>query len=178
MKAFILLIFFSYLINVQALTEIVIILGCSNNFIQNQRVQAGIDYIKKSNLDKILYLSGGIKNQINDDISESSKMLKQIMNENLNAKIILDEKSKNTAENFVNLKKWVQNNHLYNLFNYVIVTSDFHKERALSLFNGIFDNVKAKMILSESNCIQCWNDERIHSKNIHTDIMDALIYMN
>ena len=91
MKAFILLIFLSYLINVQALTEIVIILGCSNNFIQNQRVQAGIDYIKQSKLDKILYLSGGIKNQIKNDVSESSKMLKQIMNENLNAKIILDE---------------------------------------------------------------------------------------
>tara|TARA_B110000483_G_scaffold243162_2_gene331624 strand:- start:413 stop:949 length:537 start_codon:yes stop_codon:yes gene_type:complete len=178
MKSFVLLIYISYLVYVQSLTEIVIILGCSNNLIQNQRVEAGMEYVKQSKLDKILYLSGGIKNQIKNDVSESSKMLKQIMNENLNAKIILDETSKNTAENFVNLKRWVQNNHLYNLFNFVIVTSDFHKERALSLFNGIFGNVNPQIVLSESNCIQCWNDERIHSKNIHTDIIDALIYMD
>jgi uncharacterized SAM-binding protein YcdF (DUF218 family) len=178
MKSFVLLIYISYLVYVQSLTEIVIILGCSNNLIQNQRVEVGMDYIKQSKLDKILYLSGGIKNEIKNDVSESSKMLKQIMNENLNAKIILDEKSKNTAENFVNLKRWVQNNHLYDLVNYVIVTSDFHKERSLSLFDGIFDDIKAKIVLSKSNCIQCWNDEKIHSKNIHTDIIDALIYMD
>lgn len=171
-------IFFLLIVNVYSLTEVIIILGCSNNSIQKERVQAGLNYINKSKLPKILYLSGGIKNDIHDSISESSKMLKEIKNHKIDATVVIDEKSKNTAENFVNLKNWIKNNHVYNLFNYVIVTSDFHKDRALKLFSGIFDNMKAKFILSESNCIQCWNDERIHSKNIKSDIMDALIYMN
>lgn len=166
------------IVNVQSLTEIIIILGCSDSIIQNQRVNAGINYIKQSKFNNILFLSGGIKNNLKNEISESSKMLKQIAKEKLDIQIILDEKSKNTAENFVNLKKWVQNNFFHNIYNYVIVTSDFHKERALKLFNGIFENKKAKIVLSKSNCIQCWNDEKVHSKKIHSDIMDALIFMN
>ena len=171
-------IFFLLIVNVYSLTEVIIILGCSNNSIQKERVQAGLNYIRKSKLPKILYLSGGIKNDIQDSISESSKMLKEIKNHKIDATVVIDEKSKNTAENFVNLKKWIQSNYVYNLFNFVIVTSDFHKDRALKLFSAIFDNVKAKFILSKSDCIQCWKDEKIHSKNIKSDIMDALIFVN
>ena len=171
-------IFFLLIVNVYSLTEVIIILGCSNNSIQKERVQAGLNYINKSKLPKILYLSGGIKNDIQDSISESSKMLKEIKNHKIDATVVIDEKSKNTAENFVNLKKWIQNNYVYNLFNFVIVTSDFHKDRALKLFSAIFDNMKAKFILSKSDCIQCWKDEKIHLKNIKSDIMDALIFVN
>jgi len=173
-----LFIFLTFIVNVYALTEVIIILGCANHNIQKDRVKVGLDYIKKSKFNKILYLSGGIKNELHDTISESSKMLKEIKNHNINAKIVIDEKSKNTAENFVNLKKWINNNHVYNIFNYIIVTSDFHKERALKLFNGIFNNIKANFVLSNTECTQCWNDEKIHSKNIKSDIMDALIYIN
>jgi len=178
MKFYIFMILILNIVNVQSLTEVVIILGCSDNFIQNQRVEAGLDYLKHSKFEKILYLSGGIKNELKNELSESSKMLKQINNQNINAKIILDEKSKNTAENFVNLKKWLDNNHLYNMFSYVIVTSDFHKERALRLFNGIFENIKAKVILSKSECNRCWNDENYHMNNVDSDIMKALIFLN
>ena len=90
----------------------------------------GLNYIRKSKPDKILYLSGGIKNDLQDSISESSEMLKQIKNENINSKIIIDEESKNTAQNFVNLKKWINNNKFSDIISYVIVTSDFHINRA------------------------------------------------
>ena len=173
-----LIIFFLLIVNVYSLTEIIIILGCSNNHIQEQRVKAGLEYIKRSRLSKVLFLSGGIKNNEHNSVSEASKMLNQIKNENLDTRIIIDEKSKNTAENFVNLKNWIKNNNIYNLFSYVIVTSDFHKERALKLFNGIFNNIKVKFITSKSNCNHCWKDEETHLKNVHSDIMDALIFIN
>ena len=166
------------LVNVYSLTEVIVILGCAKRNIQKQRVMTGLNYIRKSKLDKILYLSGGIKNDLQDSISESSQMLKEIKNENIKSKIIIDEKSKNTAENFVNLKNWIKNNNIYNLFSYVIVTSDFHKERALKLFNGIFNNIKVKFITSKSNCNHCWKDEKIHLKNVQSDIMNALIFIN
>ena len=173
-----LIVFLLLIVSVYSLTEIIIILGCSNNYIQEQRVKAGLEYIKRSKLSKILFLSGGNKNDIHNSVSEASKMLKQIKNENLDTRIIIDEKSKNTAENFVNLKNWMKNNNIYNLFSYVIVTSDFHKERALKLFNGIFNNIKVKFITSKSNCSHCWKDEKTHLKNVHSDIMDALIFIN
>ena len=90
----------------------------------------GLNYIRKSKLDKILYLSGGIKNDLQDSISESSEMLKQIKNENINSKIIIDEESKNTAQNFVNLKKWINNNKFSDIISYVIVI-DFHINKVL-----------------------------------------------
>ena len=173
-----LIVFLLLIVSVYSLTEIIIILGCSNNHIQEQRVKAGLEYIKRSKLSKVLFLSGGIKNNIHNSVSEASKMLNQIKNENLNIEIIIDEKSKNTAENFVNLKNWIKNNNVCNLFSYVIVTSDFHKKRALKLFNGIFNNIKVKFITSKSNCSHCWKDEKTHLKNVKSDIMNALIFIN
>ena len=166
------------LVNVYSLTEVIVILGCANHNIQKQRVITGLNYIRKSKLDKILYLSGGIKNDLQDSISESSEMLKQIKNENIKSKIVIDEKSKNTAQNFVNLKNWINNNKFSDIISYVIVTSDFHINRAREIFKTIFKDINPKYILSKSDCDKCWDDENIHMKNIKSDIKDALIFIN
>lgn len=166
------------LVNVHSLTEVIIILGCDNHNIQKQRIITGLEYIRKSKLEKVLYLSGGIKNDLQDSISESSQMLKEIKNENIKSKIIIDEKSKNTAQNFVNLKNWINNNKFSDIISYVIVTSDFHKNRAREIFKTIFKDINAKYVLSKSDCDKCWDDENIHMKNIKSDIMDALIFIN
>ena len=68
--------------------EIIIILGCSDNQIQRQRVSAGIKYIKESNKSNIIYISGGIKNKLMSKTTEASQMLKQIENENFDIPII------------------------------------------------------------------------------------------
>ena len=166
------------LVNVYSLTEVIIILGCANHNIQKQRIITGLEYIRKSKSEKVLYLSGGIKNDLQDSISESSEMLKQIKNENINSKIIIDEESKNTAQNFVNLKKWINNNKFSDIISYVIVTSDFHINRAREIFKTIFKDINAKYVLSKSDCDKCWDDENIHMKNVKSDIMDALIFIN
>ena len=159
-------------------TEMVIILGCNNDKIQNQRINIGIQYLLKSSIDKILYLSGGIKYGLINGVSESTKMYQKIEKKNIDVDIILDNMSKNTAQNFVNMKKWVNKNILHKNVSYTVITSDYHKNRVQKLFDGIFVNIKAKILLSKSDCKQCWIDEKIHSKNIKSDIMDALIHIN
>ena len=161
-----------------ALTEVVVILGCANRLIQRQRVEVGLNYIKKSSYPKILYLSGGIKDEAVNTISESIDMLNELKKHKINAQIICDEKSKNTAENFVNLKNWINKNKLHDLYSYVIITSDFHKNRALKLFKGIFNDKIPKIIVSESECNECWVNEKIYSQNIESDIMNAIILLD
>ena len=89
--------------------QIVVILGCSDNIIQNERIKTTINYLRETNKKITLFITGGIKgNQMN---SEASKILKEIEYDrsiNLsNIQIIYDDKATNTAENFRNLKEWV-----------------------------------------------------------------------
>jgi len=155
--------------------EIIIILGCSDNQIQRQRVSAGIKYIKESNKSNIIYISGGIKNKLMSKTTEASQMLKQIENEKFDIPIIIDNNAENTVQNFMYLKKFIDKKHMGNSYSFVIVTSDFHQERTLMLFNGIFSDIRPKWVLSKSECISCWNDEKIHIQNVQTDIQNALL---
>jgi hypothetical protein len=158
--------------------EVIIILGCSDNQIQRQRVNAGIKYIKEtnnSNKSNIIYISGGIKNNLISKTTEASQMLNQIENEKLDIPIIIDNKAQNTAENFMYLKEWINKNYMDNLYSFVIVTSDFHQRRTLMLFNGIFNDIQPKWVLSKSECISCWNNENIHIQNVEADIQNALL---
>ena len=176
MKKFILLILIILIENIFSINrEIIVILGCSVNQIQKERVEVGIEYIKRSKVPNVLFLTGGKKDkkrQLND---EASLMYDQISEEGIrDITIVIDDKAKNTAENFLNLREWVDSNYQFDMFDYVIVTSDFHKKRASLLFNGIFRNVEPKWVLSKSNCERCWNDENIHMVNVKSDIKNAL----
>lgn len=170
--------FFLFTLVLSKKTEIVIILGCSDNLIQNERVLSALKYIKQSKIEKIIYLTGGIKNNQIYEESEASKMNKIFKKETINSKIIIDDKSKNTAQNLLNLRKWIKSNSNDEKISYVIVTSDFHKDRVYSIFKKIFNTNKVKFILSKSVCNECWKNEEIHKKNIHFDIMQALIHIN
>ena len=102
-------------------------------------------------------------------------MYNQIDNKNIrDITIIIDDKAKNTAENFLNLREWVNKNHRFDIFEYVIVTSDYHKRRASLIFDGIFRNIDPKWVLSKSDCDWCWKDENKHINNVKSDIEKAL----
>lgn len=159
-------------------TEIVVILGCNDNSIQKERVQSAIKYIKQSKLKKIIYLTGGIKNNEIYDESEASRMNKIFKKEKIKSEIIIDDKSKNTAQNLINLKKWIKYYPNDEIISYVIVTSDFHKDRVYSIFKKIFNTDNVKFVLSKSLCNECWKNEEIHKKNMYADIMEALIHIN
>lgn len=154
--------------------EIIVILGCSINQIQKDRVQVGLEYVKRSKTPNLLFLTGGVKDNIIKSNSEASMMLNQIDENNIrDITIIIDDKAKNTAENFLNLREWVNKNHKFDIYEYVIVTSDYHKKRASLIFDGIFRNVEPKWVLSKSECKRCWNEEKIHMNNIKSDIINA-----
>ncbi len=153
---------------------IMVVLGCHLIDIQTDRINKAIEYSTLlNNKSYMWFLTGGVKHDLQSchDKTEAQLMLSILNNTN---NIILDEKAKNTAENFNNLKKWIIFNNITNV-DIVITTSEFHKERAEQIFNGIFDN---KIIpiwnLSKKACITCWNDEKIHIKNVNNDIKKAL----
>lgn len=154
-----------------------VVLGCHLIDIQTDRINKAIEYSKSLNNTKhIWFLTGGIKHDLQScqDNTEAYMML-SILNKTDN--IILDEKAKNTAENFNNLKKWIIFNNITNI-SIVITTSEFHKERAEKIFNGIFkNNIIPIWNLSKKSCDTCWTDEKIHMKNVNNDIEKAqLIY--
>ena len=187
----------------QIITLIIVVLGCSMLDIQNNRVNAAIEYIQNTNQHHILFLTGGTKHNIND-FSEASKMKSLITNNNIESNnIIIDDKAQNTAENFVNLKKWLQEkynikytnkqnitetNNIYinpimNLYNneikpkIVIATSAFHKNRAEKIFRGVFfdfQDIETEWVLGNAACNWCWNYENIHIKNVDNDVKKAL----
>ena len=184
----IILFLFLLLIHVHGLTELIIILGNNNPNIQNERIQKAIEYLNNDSLNKrILYLSGGVKkyflrsvNQMKET-SESLLMYSHLNEQMTNFKdinVIMDEKSTNSAENFVYLKKWILENYPLHDFIYTIITSDFHEKRTLRLFNSLFPLIKPKMVLSITDCYHCWTDENIHLRNVDKDIKEAIVLLN
>ena len=155
--------------------NIIVVLGSSDSNILNERVTSTIDYIEKNDSDYILYVSGGVKYAFTQEDTEASRMASQIKTKTDDIKIVLDELAQNTAENFAYLKKWIYLNFSQkNLPNVIISTSDFHKNRAEQIFNGIFPEFEPIWNLSVSKCSTCWRDEHIHMRNVHSDIQKAL----
>ena len=159
--------------------DVLVVLGSSDDRILSERVSAAIEYIESNeNQSIILFISGGVKHAMVNESSdrgqsEASKAASSFDYENV--KIVLDEKATNTAENFAYLKRWVNNNYSVDeMPSIVITTSDFHQDRAELIFQGIMPDITPQWNLSKSSCSRCWSDERIHIKNVQSDIMKAI----
>ena len=161
--------------------DIHIVLGSADETILGERIRAAIQYIRSTENPNILFISGGVKNAMVDanEQTEAAKAANMITNSVLdNVQIVLEENATNTAENFVYLKRWVNSNFSQeDLPEFIITTSDFHKDRAEQIFHGIMPDITPKWNLSKSDCVQCWKDETIHMKNVHADIYKALNLM-
>ena len=156
--------------------DILVVLGSADDRILGERVTAAIHYIQSSH-DRpiILFISGGVKNAFQDDVTEASKAVDILSDKSFeNVEIVLDENATNTAENFAYLKRWVNRNFSQDdLPSFVITTSDFHQLRAERLFHGFLPDVTPQWNLSKSSCSRCWADESIHIKNVPSDILKA-----
>jgi uncharacterized SAM-binding protein YcdF (DUF218 family) len=154
---------------------IMVVLGCNLFEIQKDRILTAIEYSKNLLEPPIWFLTGGVKNDLEscqNTISEAYTMLSFL---NKTDNIILDKKAKNTAQNFCNLKSWINKNNNTD-YDVIITTSEFHKERAEKIFKGIFKNsLIPKWNLSLKSCVSCWNDEKKHMRNIEEDIKLALL---
>jgi hypothetical protein len=163
--------------------DILVVLGSADDRILSERVSAAMQYIQSSSQNQsiILFISGGVKNALQDDglvnVTEASKAAGAFSNESSsyeNVQIVLDENATNTAENFAYLKRWVNHNFSQDdLPSFVITTSDFHQVRAERLFHGFLPDVTPQWNLSKSSCSRCWADESIHIKNVPADILKA-----
>ena len=159
--------------------DVLVVLGSSDDRILSERVSSAIEYIESNeNQSIILFISGGVKHAIVNESSdrgqtEASKAAGSFEYENV--KIVLDELATNTAENFAYLKRWVNNNFSNDeMPSIVITTSDFHQDRAERIFQGIMPEITPQWNLSKSYCSRCWSDERIHIKNVQSDITKAI----
>ena len=139
---------------VQLNNEVIVLLGCSTPYLQNQRVNSVLTYIETTTSPVTLYFSGGSKDCNTE--SESSIMQRRIHKLHPNVNIYIDPESKNTVENFVNLNNWMQETE-NSIAKVIIATSDFHKERAEKIFNLIVEDIKFYQI-DEHNEIEIEKD--------------------
>ena len=166
---------------------LIVMLGCNVLDLLKNRMNLGIKFaLNERNIDFDWFLSGGIKNPNESSIalrkSEAYKMSQMILNSEefvygssskSDWNYILDEKSSNTAENFIMLKKMLEANPDKYSKVYV-VTSDFHFERAEMFANKIIENNSFNWILSDLELHDSRYWETIHIKNVDNDITKAL----
>jgi len=164
-----------FAVHVCSKTIVMVVLGCAIQDVQQDRVAAALNYVRSLDETEIVwFVTGGVKNAVSQMASEAEQMKEKITGSK--GKIVLDDKAKNTAENFAYLKKWMtQAYDDAESVEIVITTSDFHQERASKIFNGIFQEGNPQWNLSVSEgCVHCWSDERIHMRNVAIDVKNAV----
>ena len=157
---------------------LIILLGSNINYLLKDRIDIAINFVNKFNKSNIdWFLSGGIKNPDLDTISEAEKMSNEIkkvvINESTENKwnYIFDTEATNTAENFIMAGKFLNENNKYD--EVYIVTSSFHYERANKIAEKIL-NVKPKWILGYLELDDSIYWEKIHIRNVESDIKKAI----
>lgn len=148
---------------------VMVVLGCHISYIQVDRVKTAIMFSHQLNDSTLWFLTGGIKNDLYKKIkkSEAENMLKYFSNKNF---VYIDDQAKNTAENFINLKKFLTHKLFGVLPQIVITTSEFHKKRAEKIFKSIFYSVEPIWNLSNVTCDYCQTNENAFMANIENDV--------
>jgi len=94
---------------------LLVLLGCNNNYLLNDRITTAVRFVGKLNETNVnWFLSGGIKNPLEDTLTEAEKMASQILQYEKkylgdvagnNWNNIYDNVVRNTAEKFIMVKK-------------------------------------------------------------------------
>ena len=173
--------------SIQTKPTVMVVLGCAMEDLQKDRIENAVKYASTVQGPVTWFLTGGVKNAVKNEITNAVK--NEIKNEennseadnmakfcNSGANLVLDTKATNTAENFANLKQWAMNEYSETPPEFVITTSEFHEERASKIFDGIFGYYKVNVTWNTSKgaCLTCWNDEKIHMRNVNADVLRAL----
>lgn len=163
--------------------KVFLVLGCGMEWLQHDRVSTALTYWSSQNIPKdetIWYLSGGVKNAMEKFNTLSSSTEAERMGRSFSGffgdRVVLDTGASNTAENFRNFFKFVEDLNLQQIQEYeiVIVTSAFHKTRAEKFFYGFFPQLThPKWVLAPLECSSCAGDELFHMKNVESDIAKA-----
>jgi len=143
----------------------------------NGRIDVAVDFARLAG-DVDWFLSGGIKDgnmmQRKEIVSEAQIMENQITIKNTSNHswhFIKDTVAKNTAENFVIANRTVDFGSYANVY---VVTSAFHYERARQMADMIVENNRFKWLLSDAELADSRYWERIHLKNVRSDVKRAI----
>ena len=151
-------------------------LGCNVPALLEGRIKKSIEFAntETNNTTQIdWFLSGGIKNPDKDTITEAEKMTQMIADKNNQStswNFIRDDEATNTAENFIMVKNKVV---LEDYENVYVITSDFHYKRANMIANKIIEDNQFKWILSPEELVDSRIWEKVHIKNVDTDVNKA-----
>jgi hypothetical protein len=164
------------------LNVLLILLGCNISYLLNDRIITAVNFVSTFNETNVdWFLSGGIKNPLENTATEAEKMANEIskMQETYANELtgnkwyyIYDTVATNTAENFVMVNQYLKE-HLNTYDEIYIITSKFHHNRANKIANKIIDK-KVKWILGNAELKDSAYWETIHMKNIDTDITNAI----
>ena len=160
---------------------LLIILGCNISYLLNDRITTAVEFASYFNKSKVnWFLSGGIKNPPEDTITEAEKMahtisgLEEIYSYEFsgnNWNYIYDTEATNTAENFIMVKKYLEETPIY-YSEIVVVTSDFHFNRASKIAEKIIDK-EISWVLSDAELDNSRYWEKIHIQNVDKDVKQA-----
>jgi hypothetical protein len=142
------------------------------------RVMTAINFIEnnKNNFNKITwYLTGGIK--FEGELSEAAIMNTELesliegknLKKNIEFHYILDEKSKNTAENFYRSSNYL-NTTQEQYDDIYIITSKFHHNRAQLMMSYIDSSRTYNWILGDMQQKDSVYWEGVHIKNVVNDV--------
>ncbi len=149
---------------------LLILLGCQVFHLMEGRVNTALEFARQLNPEIRVdwYLTGGIKNEVGI-ISEADKMAQLLTTEKQeNWSFIMDTWATNTAENFVHIA-----NNISEYDTVYVVTSAFHKERAAKIMELIIPENRATWLVSDTELPDSRYWERIHMRNVDTDVKKA-----
>ena len=165
---------------------LIIILGSNIPNILNDRVNTIANYVNNMTRTKLSQpntiefdwiLTGGYKGDNPDNLPTEAEVMKsQLQNytfEKYNfTNYLIDRNSTNTVENFLFVSKYLKSNDYYDSI--YVVTSDFHHPRANMILSKIIPNNDFKWILGKEEELDSRYWERVHMKNIDSDIDKAI----
>jgi hypothetical protein len=161
---------------------LLILLGCNISHLLNNRINTAINFVGKFNDTNVdWFLSGGIKNPHEDTVTEAEKMAQQISKfEKIHTddirgndwNYIYDTVATNTAENFIMARNFM-NKSEKEYDDIYVITSGFHHNRANKIAEQILP-IEPKWILGEAKLADSHYWERVHIKNVDSDVKNAL----
>ena len=151
-----------------------ILLGCNVPALLDGRIKKAVEFANaRVNATQIeWFLSGGIKNPVQDTVTEAEKMALVIGTENnvTNWRFIRDDVATNTAENFMIVKNTMDLNNYDEVY---VITSDFHHERAKKIADKVIAGNEFKWLLAPEELPDSRYWERVHIRNVDADVIKA-----
>ena len=160
---------------------LLVLLGCNISYLLQDRIATAVQFAGNFNKTNVnWFLSGGIKNPLEDKVTEAEKMAYKIVESEYiythklsgsKWNYIYDTEATNTAENFIMVKKYLEETPI-EYSEIVVITSDFHYNRASKIAEKIIDK-EISWILSDAELEDSRYWEKIHIKNVDDDVNKA-----